>query len=203
MPYDPERHHRRSIRLQGYDYSQAGAYYVTICTQGRVCWLSTIVQGEVEFSTLGCIVDDTWQALPARFPQVDLDAFVVMPNHVHAIIVITDVLPEDGARRPDSVGVGQALPTARLPHPSGKTGNPRVAPTVGDVVGAFQSISARKCNRVLERRGRFWQRNYYEHIVRDDADLARLRDYIAANPGRWAEDKNNPANIRPTTPHTS
>jgi putative transposase len=194
MPYDPDRHHRRSIRLQGYDYTQAGAYYVTICTHGRVCWLSTVVDGEVELSTVGCIVDEEWTALPARFPQVDLDAFVVMPNHVHAILVITDLSP-------GSVGTALA-PSNNHPTPMPeKPDTPneplvRGVPTLGHIVGAFKSLAARRINRVLERSGRFWQVKFYEHIIRDDADLARVREYIAANPGRWAEDDDNPANIR-------
>ncbi len=200
MPYDPDRHHRRSIRLRGYDYTQAGAYAVTICTQGRVCVFSTIVDGEVDLTTIGCIVDETWETLPVRFPQVELDAFVVMPNHVHMIIVIADEPPVQETF-PDSVGVGLALPKNEPPRtisqPSGtsREGTPRSALTVGDIVGAFKSISARKCNRVLDRTGRFWQRNYYEHIIRDAADYENHRQYILTNPAQWTDDKNHPTNI--------
>ena len=179
---NPERHRRRSIRLHGQDYAQAGAYFVTVCTERRVCLLGTIVGGEVELSAVGCIVLETWEALPARFPQVELDTFVVMPNHVHGIVVITD---KTGAQQSSAPTVGVADVGTR--------------PTLGQIMRAFQSISAKRCNDALGRVGRFWQRNYYEHIIRDEADLVRLREYIVCNPGRWAEDDENPANARPSS----
>jgi putative transposase len=185
LPYDPDCHHRRSIRLRDYDYAQAGAYFVTLCVDGREYPLGEIAAGEVQLSDAGKMVAQTWDHLPTRFPNIELDAFVIMPNHVHAIIVITDPPPPAD---PDSVGAGLALPKNQ--------GNPRVAPTLGDIIGAFKSISAIACNRLLERSGAsFWQRNYWEHVIRDDADLARLRDYIEGNPGKWAEDQYHPSNV--------
>jgi len=93
MPYDPTRHHRRSIRLKGYDYSQAGAYFVTICTQDRACLFGKVVNGEMRLNDAGRMVLAEWNMLPERFPHVVLDAFVVMPNHVHGIVVITNPAP--------------------------------------------------------------------------------------------------------------
>jgi putative transposase len=188
VPYDPDRHHRRSIRLRDYDYSQAGAYFVTICVYNQEYLLGDVVDGEARLSEAGEIVAQMWDDLPSRFPTVELDAFVVMPNHVHGIIVIVE--------RPASepVGAGLALPSANTLNDHEKRGTPRGAPTVGDIVGAFKSLSAIACNRLLDRGGvPFWQRNYWEHIVRDERDLNRLRDYIAANPARWFEDEENPA----------
>jgi putative transposase len=183
LPYDPDCHHRRSIRLRDYDYAQAGAYFVTLCVEGRECLLGEIAAGEVRVSGAGEIVAQTWDSLPSRFPYVELDAFVIMPNHVHAIIVITDPPPPVD---PDSVGAELALPK--------KTGDASIAPTLGRIVQAFKSISAIACNRLLERSGvPFWQRNYWEHVIRDDADLARLRAYIEGNPGKWAEDRYHPS----------
>jgi putative transposase len=187
LPCDPDGHHRRSIRLRDYDYAQAGAYFVTLCVDGRECLLGEIAAGEVRLTDAGLIVAQTWDSLPSRFAVVELDAFVIMPNHVHAIIVITDPPPAVDPD-PGSVGAGLALPKNQ--------GNPRVAPTVGDIVGAFKSISAIACNRLLARSGApFWQRNYWEHVIRDDADLQRLRAYIEGNPGKWAEDKYHPSNV--------
>jgi REP element-mobilizing transposase RayT len=93
MMYDPERHHRRSIRLQGYDYSQAGAYFLTIVTQDRACLLGEVVDGEMRLNDVGDMVHQEWTNLPNRFPNIELDAFIVMPNHIHGIIVITDATP--------------------------------------------------------------------------------------------------------------
>ncbi len=167
MSYDPDRHHRRSIRLRDYDYSQAGAYFVTICIYNRECLLGEIDGDGVRLVRSGQIVTETWDKMPLRFALIELDAFVVMPNHVHGIMVISQ-------------------------------GAASSAPTLGLIMRAFKSISAVACNRELVRADvPFWQRNYYEHIIRDADDLNRIRQYIADNPARWAEDPENPANYLP------
>lgn len=185
--------YRRSIRLHDYDYTQEGAYFVTMCVHDHVCLLGNIVNDTVQIKGPGLIVAQTWNSLPSRFPSIELDAFVIMPNHVHGIIVLTDnrscpILPE-------SVGVEQALPAStQTPDNIKKTGDASIAPTLGRIVQAFKSISAIACNRTLDRAGSpFWQRNYYEHVIRDEADLNRIREYITNNPAHWAEDRENPA----------
>jgi len=206
MPYDPNVHHRRSIRLSGYDYAQHGAYFVTICTHDRQCLLGAVADGGMELNDLGRIVRDTWDALPLRFPTIQLDAFVVMPNHVHGIIIIVGAGPAPpnaadaragpappnaadvraGHPRPTAVGAGLALPTGAANSP----------PTLGDIIRAFKSLSAIACNRLLERAGvPFWQRNYYEHIVRDEDEMNRIREYIVGNPANWKRDAANPAHL--------
>ncbi len=92
MPYDPEKHHRRSIRLKGYDYTQPGAYYITLCTKARQCLFGDVIKGEMRLNSLGNIAFNCWQAIPNHFPHVELDAFVMMPNHLHGILVIRDTL---------------------------------------------------------------------------------------------------------------
>jgi len=160
MKYDPRVHHRRSIRLQRYDYSQSGAYFVTICTQNRTMLLLPQVVREV--------VQSTWDGLPNRFRHIALDEFIIMPNHVHGIIMFTEPDIELNAARP-------GLPA---------------------VVGAFKSISAIAANPLLGRSGMpFWQRNYYEHIIRSEEKINQIRQYILDNPAKWAEDPNNPENI--------
>ncbi|GBD27454.1 hypothetical protein HRbin30_02801 [bacterium HR30] len=191
-PYHPgvSNPGRRSIRLKGYDYSQDGAYFVTIVTQDRACLFGQVVDGEMRLNELGTIVWATWHDLPRHYPNVDLDAFVVMPNHVHGIIVLTPV------------GAGfKPAPTNAAgfkPAPTNATGF-KPAPTAGRVHGltemvrAFKTFSARRIN---ERRGtpgvRVWQRNYYEHIIRNDESLNRIREYIANNLLQWALDRENP-----------
>jgi putative transposase len=187
MPYDPDRYHRRSIRLRGYDYAQVGTYFVTVCVHGRECVLGAIDGDRVRLSEAGQVVLSTWQRLPLRFPRIACDAFVVMPNHIHGIIMIVNP-GQTGIR---SVGAGLALPSSDT-FLTRNQGTPRGAPTLGHIVGAFKSVSAVACNRLLDRRGvPFWQRNYWEHVIRDDDDLNHLRDYIESNPARWAEDEEN------------
>jgi REP element-mobilizing transposase RayT len=346
MPYDPNRHHRRSIRLKGYDYSQAGAYFITICTQDRACLFGKVVNGEMRLNDAGRMVLAEWNMLPERFPHVVLDAFVVMPNHVHGIVVITNpatddtattaptivgtglvpvpnagtmgavpnagtmgaapdagtmgaapdtgamgaapdtgmmgaapndgmmgaapdagtmgavpnagtmgavpnagtmgAAPDDGmmGAAPDAGTMGAApdagmmgavpnagtmgavpddgattrvAPTAvtivgtgLVPVPNAgattrvaPTVGDIVAPTVGDIVGAFKSrvtveyIRGVKTSGWPPFRGRLWQRNYYEHIIRNERALNAIRQYIMENPRRWQMDRENEARTAP------
>lgn len=190
MTYNPRIHHRRSIRLQNYDYTQAGAYFVTICTHRRECLFGEIVDGKIQLSLAGQAVMVIWQNLPNHFANVELDEFVVMPNHAHAIIVIVDI------------GIGAKYSATHLDEPQGTS--PNTSPlqnrargtrprSLSAIVQNFKSMSTRKINGALGIPGRsVWQRNYYEHIIRNAADLNRIRQYIASNPNRWALDKNNP-----------
>ncbi|HUK56276.1 MAG TPA: transposase [Nitrospiria bacterium] len=168
--YMPEIHHRRSIRLKGYEYSRTGAYFVTVCVKNRECLFGDIFDGRMVLNDAGRIVERVWKDLPARFPSVELDAFALMPNHVHGILAL--------------VGAGLALPD--------KQGAASSAPTLGDVVRTFKSMSAIRVNRLLSCSGQpFWQRNYYEHIIRNDDELNRTREYIQGNPANWSMDENH------------
>jgi len=184
MNYDPDRHHRRSIRLKGFDYSQSGAYFVTICTQNRACLFGEIVEGEMRLNEAGRMVHAAWEELSIHYPGVECDGFVVMPNHIHGIVVL--------------VGAG---PRACPDH-----GQPQgVAPTLSlvDVVHRFKTLTTKRyADRVKQFGwppfpGRLWQRNYYEHIIRDEESLNRIRRYILDNPARWAFDRENPAAMAP------
>ena len=171
--YDPDRHHRRSIRLRGYDYSQAGAYFVTLCVHGRECLLGEVAEREVRLSQIGALVEACWQELPRHYVHVDLGAFVVMPNHVHGVIVLTG-----------DVGAGFK------PAPTGSAGK-RHALT--EVVRALKTFSTRRVNTLREMPGLpLWQRNYYERVIRDEAELARISQYIIDNPASWADDEYHP-----------
>lgn len=175
-------HRRKSIRLRGYDYSQAGAYFITVCTKDRKELLGTIRDGKMRASPIGRIVQACWAALPTHYPNVQLDAFVVMPNHVHGIIVILD---DD----PNRKQVGEGL----RPSPTGKTRN---RPPLSEIVRAFKSFSARRINEQTARGGEsFWQRGYYDHIIRHERSLERIRDYILTNPLRWQYDRENTSRV--------
>ena len=165
---------RRAIRLRGYDYTQQGAYFVTICTWGRLCALGDVVASEMVLSDAGQLAQAAWQALPQHYPGVRLDAWVIMPNHVHGIIVL-----EAGQR----AGLKPA-PTRLSPDPK---------PALSELVRAFKTFSARRINTARNTAGSpFWQRNYYEHVIRDDDTLNRIRQYIVDNPAKWHEDPENP-----------
>jgi REP element-mobilizing transposase RayT len=173
---EPIKHRRHSLRLKGYDYAQAGAYFITLCAHDRACLFGEVIDGSMRLNAVGQLAATLWNDMPARFTQADLDLFVVMPNHLHGIIVLFD----------------RAAP---------RTGAPRsraAAPTVGDIVGAFKSLfvvryaEGVKHGRWPPFNPRLWQRNYYEHVIRDESELARIRRYIEENPLRWELDDENP-----------
>jgi len=157
---------RRSIRWRGYDYTQNGAYFVTLCTHDRSHMLDNTI--------LKQIVQKTWDDLPKRFPSIVLDEFVIMPNHVHFVLRI------------ESVGSDTEKKAGASP-----------APTLGDVVGAFKSLSARGWLKWVrenesDKSARLWQRNYYDRVIRNEMELNRIRQYIRNNPAQWAQDHENP-----------
>jgi REP element-mobilizing transposase RayT len=158
MP-DTNPRRRRSLRLRGYDYSQAGAYFITVCTHLRVALFGEVVENDVRLNQAGMMVKDSWGNLIAYYGDIDLDAFVVMPNHVHGIIVLAD---GGGTRR-----------------------------GIPEIVRGFKTFSARGVNELRQTRGALWQRGYYEHVIRNETALNRIRGYIANNPARWADDPDN------------
>lgn len=175
-----ERYHRRSIRLKVYDYRRCGAYFITVCVQNRFCLFGEIVDGVMKINEAGQIAQNVWNDLPRHYPHMVLDAWVIMPNHVHGIIFLSDVR-DDGEPMPprvESVGAGfKPAHTHGLP----------------EIVRAFKTFSARRINPWRHTPGTpVWQRNYYEHIIRNEESLHRIRQYIADNPARWTEDRNHP-----------
>lgn len=195
MKFDPQKHHRRSIRLKGYDYSSAGAYFVTIVAWRREMLFGEVVDGEMRLNRNGYIVRDAWFDLMNHYRHVELGAFVIMPNHVHGIIVLVDDgrggspvlgkthLPDDPHTDKDILPINQTRPYVK---PKPRHGLP-------EIVRAFKSFSARRINRLRRTDGiPVWQRNYYEHIIRDDREMDRIHRYIEFNPSMWAEDEENP-----------
>jgi len=181
--FDPQKHHRRSIRLQGYDYSSEGAYYVTIVTYQRDCLLGEIINKEMFLSDFGKIADECWRAISEHFPFVELGAYVIMPNHVHGIIIITD----------NGRGTTMLRPYDDNPNPHKINVKPG---SLGAIVRSYKSAVSYRINKEYNATS-IWQRNYYEHIIRDEKDLQNKTDYIEANPMLWDEDENNPINPLP------
>ena len=181
-------HNRRSLRLRSYDYAQAGAYFVTIVAKDRVCLFGHIADGHMHLSEAGAIVAGTWDRLPSHYPYSETDAFVVMPNHVHGVLI----LRADG--RHQAVGRHQANVRAGFkPAPTGEISLVARHPAT-EIVRAFKTFSARRVNVLHDSPGSsLWQRNYYAHVVRGEAELDHIRRYIAENPLRWARDSENPA----------
>jgi len=173
MKHETNPHHRRSIRLKEYDYTQNGAYYVTICTQDKKCVLSNIVNEKTILTNYGKIVEEEWLKTKSIRPYVDLDYYVIMPNHFHGILFIN---------KNKGKGVKLHAPTNNFklqPH------------SLGSIMRGFKSSVTSRINKTQNTPGRkFWQRNYYEHIIRNDDDLNRVRKYIKNNPIKWSMDKN-------------
>ena len=170
---------RHSLRLPDYDYAQVGAYFVTIVTNQRICRFGNIIAGEMQLNPNGLQAQLVWSELPEHFKCVKTDAFVIMPNHVHGIIHITD-----------PVGAQQAAPA-----------NGQVQPrSLGAIVRSFKS-AVTKCYNEQHRdsEATLWQRNYYDHVIRDENALTRIREYITTNPARWSLDPENPFAAQPET----
>ena len=191
---DHNKNRRRSIRLKGYDYSQAGAYFVTIVAWQRECLFGDVVDGVMNLNRHGHIVRDAWFDLKNHYRHVELGEFVIMPNHVHGIIVLID----DGrggsfaSGRTNSPDISPAgadnLPTNQTrPYV-----NPKPRHGLPEIVRAFKSFSAKRINRLRRTDGiPVWQRNYYEHIIRNEREMDNITQYIETNPLRWDEDDEN------------
>jgi putative transposase len=195
MPYDPHKHRRHSIRLKGFDYTQSGAYFLTICVYEQECLFGEVVAGLMRMNNYGRIAQREWERLPARFKNIALEASVVMPNHVHGIIVIADESEGVGARQGISKTLahnGPAVPLPDNPQNIEHFGRP-VPGSIPTIVRSYKSAVSLRINRIRAMStGPIWQRNYYEHVIRNEADLSRLRAYIQANPARWAADRLHP-----------
>jgi REP element-mobilizing transposase RayT len=168
-------YHRRSIRLPEHDYSSPGIYFITICLQDRACLLGGVAAGTIRLSESGIIAENCWQAIPGRFPGTRLDDYVIMPNHVHGIIVMKG--------NGDHAGVIHGLsPRMR-----------RRTMMLPKIIGHFKMNTAKRINQMRRMPGRaVWQRNYYEHVVRNDMALNKIREYIRNNPRHWSSDVENP-----------
>jgi REP element-mobilizing transposase RayT len=180
--YDPQKHHRRSIRLKGFDYASVGAYFVTIVTWHRDMLFGEIANDEMRLNTLGNIADECWRAIPDHFPNVELGAFVVMPNHVHGILVIqngVDAFASTFNRR----GTIYRAPTEEFQKP--------VPGSIPTIVRTYKAAVTRRIGREYNSAG-IWQRNYYEHVIRNHEEWDRIHRYIQSNPSQWAEDDENP-----------
>lgn len=191
--YNPLIHHRRSIRLKGYDYAKEGLYFITMVCERRTNRFGNIENGKMQLNEYGQIAYDEWIKLFDRFSNFQLDVFQIMPNHVHSIISLTD----------NSAFVGAGF----TPAPTGydklddkdNRATVKVAPTtspsIADIIGAYKSLVSNECLNLYKSKnkimGKLWQRNYWEHIIRDERAYQNISSYIINNPAKWQEDKFN------------
>jgi REP element-mobilizing transposase RayT len=187
--YNPDKHHRRSIRLKGYDYTAAGAYFITICTHQRECLFGIIEDSEMRLNQLGQIVQFHWLNLPRHHSHVQLDEFIVMPNHFHGIIWLGGMDCKGGFSKESSISPQELN---AKPAPTRISTNAK-RHGVPEIVRGFKTFSARRINQIRKRTGiPVWQRNYYEHIIRDDRALHNIRQYIQNNLLSWRQDQLHP-----------
>lgn len=188
MPYNPQFHHRRSIRLPGYDYSQAGAYFVTLVTYGQSDLFGEVIQVAMHLNKAGKNAAAEWQQLATRFANLSLDTYIIMPNHPYGILMIADQPPEVSRPVPPGASTGIAPPATS--NSDTAKGSSKLAPhgpapaSIGAMIGQFKS----RVTKRLKFSTPIWQRNYYEHIIRDQAELDRIRQYILDNPRCWKTD---------------
>jgi len=199
------KHHRRSVRLPGYDYAASGAYFITCVAQDRACLFGSMVEDRMELSTRGTVADEYWRRIPEHFSHAELGAFVVMPNHVHGIIILhervegtncrgtiyrapTDRAPTD--RAPTDRAPTDRAPTDRAPTDRAiERFQKPVAGSIPTIVRTYKAAVTRLIVRQFGGAPCIWQRNYYEHIIRDDRELDLISKYIEANPLNWKFDE--------------
>jgi putative transposase len=182
MKYDPKIHRRRSIRLKGYDYSQNGAYFITLCTQDRQPIFGKVIDGEMQLSPFGIIARDEWLKTSELRKNIQMDEFVVMPNHMHGIIVIDD-----------GIGTG-TLQRAPTKAPTVERFGKPTSNTIPTIIRGFKAAVTKQINTIQINAGKYslperiWQKNYYEHVIRNEVSLNKIREYIRSNPLNWQED---------------
>lgn len=178
------QHCRRSVRLQGHDYSQSGAYFVTICAYNRECLFGGIAGNDIRLNECGAIAKGEWIKSFEIRKEIKLDEYIVMPNHIHGIVWIDNPIGANGRSPLHRTNMGPK--------------------TLSSFVAGYKSTVTKQINALRRLPGvPVWQRNYYEHVIRGDTELNRIRQYIMENPLKWEFDSENPNNIRDTLKTTS
>jgi putative transposase len=177
MKYNPEKHHRRSIRLKGYDYSAPGAYFITFCTHQRECLFGEIIDGAMHLNPYGKIVQEEWIQSSTIRQEIELDEWIIMPDHMHGIVMITDHNAD-------------ARTHGRVPRSPKPCIPPRKPQSISSFMAGFKSAATKRINILRDTPGTpVWQRNYHERIIRDKLALNNIRRYIQMNPINWELDR--------------
>jgi REP element-mobilizing transposase RayT len=233
------QHHRRSIRLKGYDYSQTGYYFITLCTRDRQCWFGEVKNGKMYLNSIGSIVAKEWLNSAQIRQEIELDEWIVMPNHFHAIVIIHNEINENLGRTSENHIQGEHFGNIQGEHFGniqgehfgniqgehfgniqgehfgniqgehfgniqgehfGNIQGASLAPlrlrkprSLSTLISGFKAVVTKRINEIRQVSGvSIWQRNYYEHIIRDELSLYNIRKYILENPLSWSEDPENP-----------
>ncbi len=185
-PFGARQNRRRSIRLKNFDYGQPNGYFITICSHDRKCLFGEIKDGNVDLTVFGVAVREEWRKTAQIRTGVHLDAFCIMPNHLHGIMILTGTLAS-----PDRRGTMLRAPTRHAEQFGKPTSN-----SIPTIVRGFKSAATVRINEIRSTPGApVWQRGYYEHVIRNEIDLEETRLYIENNPLKWLEDKEHPGNF--------
>jgi len=194
MKYDPEKHHRRSIRLKIYDYAWEGVYFITLCTEGRICIFGEIIDGEMCLNEIGEIAVVEWEKSQEIRREIELGEWVIMPNHLHGIVIIRE--PTDSeSPSPQETGAGRrggppSAQEAKQVEPRQMRSQPK---SLSSLMQGYKSATTKRINVARQSWGEeVWQRNYFERVIRNQRELDAIQGYILDNPRRWAEDRENP-----------
>lgn len=172
-----EKYRIESARRPGWDYSAAGYYFVTLCTKNRIRHFGRVINGDLELTPIGEVVVEEWIRTGELRPNVELDEWILMPNHMHAILVITHpVPPKENADK-------------KIPPPSRLIGN-----SLGSIIGQFKGACTKRIMNGIEPEFG-WQTRFWDRVIRDQAELSRAQIYIRNNPLKWEADHNNPPGL--------
>ena len=189
MTFNPNIHHRRSMRLKGYDYSQEGLYFITICVQNRNCWFGNIENGDMELNEIGIIANKYWMEIPNHYPQVKLHEHIIMPNHLHGIIEIVGIchgksLHDDAG---NTVGTCHGMSLSQPKSHERHFAKP-ISGSVSTIINQYKSSVKRWCNKNNYEYFQ-WQSRFNDHIIRNEQSLETISNYILNNPTKWVDDK--------------
>ncbi|MCE2719943.1 MAG: transposase [Dolichospermum sp.] len=198
MTYNPDIHKRQSIRLKGYDYSQSGLYFITICCYQRECLFGNIMNSQIILNNFGQLIKEEWLKSAEIRKEIEFDDFVIMPNHFHGIVIInqeinSDFMKNDVDFQDNNVGANGRSPLQQI-----QSSRPKISmkpKSISSLIAGFKSATTKKINIIRNTpQNPVWQRNYYDHIIRNDESLARIREYVQNNPLSWENDQLHPNN---------
>ncbi|KOR35629.1 transposase [Planktothricoides sp. SR001] len=193
MTYNPDIHKRQSIRLKGYDYSQSGFYFITICCYQRECLFGDIINSQIILNNFGELVKKEWLKSAEIRKEIKLGEFVIMPNHFHGIVIINQTNNNYNHVHTNDVGANGRSPLQEIQSsPQQISMTPK---SLSSLIAGFKSATTKKINIIRNTpKTPVWQRNYYDHIIRNDESLERIREYVQNNHLSWENDQLHPNN---------
>jgi REP element-mobilizing transposase RayT len=193
MKYNPDIHKRQSIRLRGYDYSQSGLYFITICCYQRECLFGEVINSQMILNNSGELVKEEWLKSAEIRKEIELGGFVIMPNHFHGIVIINQEINKNIGNNQNPLGANGRSPLQTIQSSQQQISmKPK---SLSSLIAGFKSATTKKINIIRSTpKNPVWQRNYYDHIIRNDQSLERIREYVQNNPLSWKNDQLHPNN---------